>query len=69
MKAAALAFLLSSIGTVALVMHECSTGTHDACLVSKGMWWLVLPVLFLFFWGCIAAIRAFVKEISASDKD
>jgi len=63
-----IAFFGAILGAALLVTLDCTTGTHEQCLMSKGLSWMYALALFVVIW-IIAALVLLARRGSSRDDD
>jgi hypothetical protein len=59
-----IAAILSILGTIALHLYDCSVGTYEQCLMSRGLLWLYFPVMFVFCLIVVALVREVIDWLN-----
>ena len=68
MRYAIIAGLLSFFIALGIHVFDCQTGTHEQCLMSRGLFWVYWLVSFLVAWGIVASFGAFIKSLTGMAK-
>ena len=59
---AVIALLLSLLGAVAGNVYDCNNGTHEQCMISKGLFPIYWAVGLLVAWPLVALLGSALKD-------
>jgi len=68
MKSVAMAAIVSILGGVLVHTRDCSVGTHEQCLMSRGLLWLYIVAMFVLFLVVIACANSVIRYLKNEDQ-
>lgn len=68
MRSVSMSAILAIFTGLLVHTYDCSVGTYEQCLMSRGLLWFYIVVMFAFFLALIAAVNLVMRYLKGGSQ-